>query len=85
MATTKTVPTLTRGQLMKGKALMLEIRDSEGNCVYKAYLPVREFTTGSVGFNANGKCDLCIDGEHYVQCQVGANITVVGSKELPKG
>lgn len=84
MATAKTVPSLTRAELMKGKALTIELRDSDGNTVYKGFLPVREFSTGSIGYNANGKAELCIDGQHYVQMQIGANITVVGSKELPK-
>jgi hypothetical protein len=82
--TTKTVPALTRTELLKGKPLTLELRDAEGNVVYKGYLPVREFSTSSIGYNANAKADLCIDGQHYVAVQIGANITVVGSKELPK-
>jgi hypothetical protein len=62
----------------------VEIRDSAGNTVHKSTVLVREFSTGSVGFNVNAKGDLCIDGDHYVTVQIGANITVVGSKELPK-
>ena len=80
----KTVLSLTRTELLKGKPLTLELRDQQGNVVYKGYLPVREFSTSSIGFNANSKGDLCIDGQHYVQVQIGANITVIGSKELPK-
>jgi hypothetical protein len=80
----KTVLSLTRTELLKGKPLTIELRDSEGNTVYKGFLPVREFSTSSIGFNANAKGDLCIDGQHYVQVQIGANITVIGSKELPK-
>jgi hypothetical protein len=38
----------------------------------------REFSTGSIGFNLNAK--MTINGE---LCQVGANITICGSKDLP--
>jgi hypothetical protein len=43
----------------------------------------REFSTGSFGWYVNGKAPIVVDGKS-IQCQVGINITVVGSKELPK-
>jgi hypothetical protein len=43
----------------------------------------REFSTGSFGWYVNGKASIMVDGKP-IQCQVGMNITVVGSKELPK-
>lgn len=47
-------------------------------------LDPKEFSTNSVGFNANGKVTLMISGKP-VQFQVSMNLTAVGSKEWPKG
>lgn len=44
---------------------------------------VKEFSTGSLGWYVNGKTMIEIDGK-AVSVQVGLNLTVVGSKELPK-
>lgn len=43
----------------------------------------KEFSTGSLGWYLNGKIPVEING---VPCkvQVGVNLTLVGSKELPK-
>jgi hypothetical protein len=43
----------------------------------------REFSTGSFGWYVNGKAPVTVDGKS-IQCQIGMNITVVGSKELPR-
>lgn len=43
---------------------------------------VKEFSTGSLGWFINGKISLEIDGK-MVSVQVGVNLTIVGSKELP--
>ncbi|MBI3726343.1 hypothetical protein HY251_20650 [bacterium] len=43
----------------------------------------REFSTGSFGWYVNGKASIQVDGKP-IQVQVGMNITVVGSKELPR-
>lgn len=42
----------------------------------------KEFSTGSLGWYLNGKTVVEIDGVH-VSVQIGLNLTVVGSKELP--
>jgi hypothetical protein len=44
---------------------------------------VKEFSTGSFGWNVNEKTTVEIDGK-VVAVQVGINLTVVGSKELPR-
>ena len=44
---------------------------------------VKEFSTGSLGWNTNGKITLKV-GEKNVAVQVGLNLTIVGSKDLPK-
>ena len=46
-------------------------------------LEVKEFSTGSLGFYANGKLTLDIGGVP-VKFQVGFQLTAVGSKELPR-
>ncbi|HVK13693.1 MAG TPA: hypothetical protein VM597_33410 [Gemmataceae bacterium] len=43
----------------------------------------REFATGSLGWYLNGKTVIEVNGTP-VTVQVGINLTVVGSKELPK-
>ena len=44
---------------------------------------VKEFSTGSLGWYLNGKTMIDIDGTP-VSVQIGLNLTVVGSKELPR-
>ena len=44
---------------------------------------VKEFSTGSLGWYLNGKTMIEIDGKS-VSVQIGMNLTIVGSKELPK-
>ena len=43
----------------------------------------REFATGSFGWYLNQKVPVTIEGK-VVQVQVGMNLTVVGSKDMPK-
>jgi hypothetical protein len=43
----------------------------------------KEFSTGSLGWYLNGKVAIEVDGKP-VQVQIGLNLTIVGSKELPK-
>ncbi len=45
---------------------------------------VKEFSTGSLGWYLNAKTTMRI-GEKPVNVQVGLNLTIVGSKELPAG
>ena len=45
---------------------------------------VKEFSTGSLGWYLNGKTTIEINGKP-VSVQIGMNLTVVGSKELPGG
>jgi hypothetical protein len=45
---------------------------------------VKEFSTGSLGWYLNAKVTLEVDGVR-VPVQVGLNLTIVGSKELPGG
>jgi len=43
---------------------------------------VKEFSTGSLGWYLNGKVTLKV-GDRPVTVQIGMNLTIVGSKELP--
>jgi hypothetical protein len=44
---------------------------------------VKEFSTGSMGWYLNGKTLVEVDGTP-VAVQIGLNLTIVGSKELPR-
>jgi hypothetical protein len=44
---------------------------------------VKEFSTGSLGWFVNAKTMIEVDGK-MVSVQVGLNLTVVGSKDLPR-
>jgi hypothetical protein len=44
---------------------------------------VKEFSTGSLGWYVNGKTMVDVGGK-AVNVQIGLNLTIVGSKELPK-
>lgn len=45
-------------------------------------LSPKEFSTGSFGWNTNEKYTVMIDGV-AVPCQLGINLTIIGSKEQP--
>jgi hypothetical protein len=44
---------------------------------------VKQFSTGSLGWYLNGKTTVEVNGVP-VSVQIGMNLTIVGSKELPK-
>jgi hypothetical protein len=44
---------------------------------------VKEFSTGSLGWYLNGKTMIDVGGTP-VSVQIGMNLTIVGSKELPQ-
>ncbi len=44
---------------------------------------VKEFSTGSLGWYLNGKMSIDVDGK-LVSVQIGMNLTIIGSKELPQ-
>ena len=45
-------------------------------------VPRKEFSTGSLGWYLNDKMDVTVDGVD-VKVQIGLNLTLVGSKDLP--
>jgi hypothetical protein len=45
---------------------------------------VKEFSTGSLGWNVNAKTEVTVNGRP-TKVQIGLNLTIVGSKEFPEG
>lgn len=45
-------------------------------------VPKKEFSTGSLGWYLSDKMDVTIDGVD-VKVQIGLNLTIVGSKDIP--
>jgi hypothetical protein len=74
----KTTCSITRQQFRDG-AKPVEITINGAPMLADA----REFSTGSLGWYLNGKTVIDVGGTK-VTVQVGINLTVVGSKELPK-
>ena len=69
---------ITREQFrIKAKPVKVVIDGKE----YEA--EVKEFSTGSFGWFINGKISVEVAGTR-VPVQVGLNLTIVGSKELPQ-
>ena len=69
---------ITRAQFRQNaKPLTIKIGDREYTAVPK------EFSTGSLGWYLNGKTTIEIDGV-AVSVQIGLNLTIVGSKDLPQ-
>jgi hypothetical protein len=73
----KTTCPITRGQFRaKAKAVTVMIGDQ------RLVAEVKEFSTGSLGWYLNGKTSIDLDGTP-VSVQIGLNLTIIGSKELP--
>jgi hypothetical protein len=77
MAVKTTCPVSRKEFKEKAKSLEVLI---DGN---KMIAAAREFSTGSMGWNISSKMTLMV-GDVPVTVQVGMNLTIVGSKELPK-
>lgn len=74
----KTNCPITRDQFRAAKPVKVVIND------IPHVAGVKEFATGSLGWYLNGKTTIEVDGVP-VAVQIGLNLTIVGSKELPKG
>jgi hypothetical protein len=73
----KTTCPVTRAQFRaKAKNVKVVIDGKEQEA------PVKEFSTGSLGWYLNSKINLEVDGVS-VPVQIGLSLTIVGSKELP--
>ena len=73
----KTTCPITRAQFRDAKPVEITINGSP------MLADPREFSTGSLGWYLNGKTVVDVNGTK-VTVQVGINLTVVGSTELPK-
>ena len=74
----KTICSISRGEFRaKAKAVSVTINNAP------LVAEVKEFSTGSLGWHLNGKTTIEIDGKP-VPVQIGLNLTIVGSKELPQ-
>ncbi len=74
----KTVCPITRGDFHKNaKPVTIQIGDD------RMEVEVKEFSTGSLGWYLNGKTKIDVGGVR-VPVQIGLNLTIVGSKELPQ-
>ena len=74
----KTSCPISRSEFMAhAKPVQVSINGKEYQAVAK------EFSTGSLGWNINDKVQIDIGGK-LVTVQVGMNLTVVGSKDLPR-
>lgn len=78
MAKAKTVCPITRPDF-KAHARPIEVVIND----QKMLAEVKEFSTGSLGWYLNGKASVKV-GDKLVTVQIGMNLTIVGSKELPK-
>ena len=74
----KTTCPITRGEFRSKAKPMSAVINS-----VPLQAEVKEFSTGSLGWYLNGKTSVEIDGK-MVSVQIGLNLTIVGSKELPK-
>ena len=73
----KTTCPITRGEFRaNAKPVTIKIGD------IPLQAEVKEFSTGSLGWYLNGKTMIDVGGT-LVPVQIGLNLTIVGSKELP--
>jgi hypothetical protein len=74
----KTTCPITRNDFRtKAKAVTVKVGD------VPLQAEVKEFSTGSLGWYLNGKMTIDVGGTP-VSVQIGMNLTIVGSKELPQ-
>lgn len=75
----KTVCPISRADFKtKAKPATIKFNNEEEIAV-----PIKEFSTGSLGWYLNRKIEIDVGGVK-VPVQVGLNLTIVGSKELPQ-
>ena len=79
MSATATRCPVSRKQFAdNAKGIVVTLPDGQ-----KLLLDVKQFSTGSMGWYCNGKVSVDLNGTP-VKCQVGFQLTVIGSKELPQ-
>ena len=79
-----TICTITRSMFATdAKPLKVTITNAEGKVVFEQYMSPRTFSTNGLGWNANGKAQMDVTPSTPNMLQVGVNVSIVGSKELP--
>jgi hypothetical protein len=78
-----TVCNITRSEFRTKAPSTVKVTVECQGKVHTFLAQVKEYDSGSLGFCLSDKAMLTLDGRD-VKCQVGMNITLVGSKELPK-
>jgi hypothetical protein len=76
----KTVCPVTREDFFKEAGALLVTIESANGVKREFMVSPKEFSTGSFGYNLNDKMEVKI-GSQMVKCQLGLNLTVVGSKD----
>lgn len=76
------VSPVTRKQFA-ANAKAIKVTVGEDKHAAPVYMMPKEFSTGSLGWHAQGKAVVLVDGVP-TECQVNIMYTVIGSKELPK-
>ena len=75
--------TITRQEFtQRAKPIKITLEYPDGRS-YQQYVSVKEFESGSLGWSLSDKATFTLEGRD-VKCQVGLNITAIGSKALPK-
>ena len=84
-ATAKTPCNVTRSYFhSEAKPLIVEVKDIQGNVLARVTMAPREFSTGSLGWNVSQAVHFDLTPSSPVKCQLGLNLTIANSKELPK-
>ena len=84
-ATTKTPCNVTRSYFAtEAKPLMVEVKDMDGKVLFRIPMSPREMSTGSLGWSVSQAIHLDMTPSTNVKCQLGLNLTIANSKELPK-
>jgi hypothetical protein len=78
----KTVCSITRNEFAQRAKTVKVTVEYEGKTSTFLVSP-REFESGSMGYNLSDKATFTMEGRD-VRMQLGMNITVIGSKDLPK-
>jgi hypothetical protein len=75
---------VTRDEFAKGARVLVADLRPHGDQERQAsvMLTPKQFSTGSLGWYGNTKVSVLLDGK-LVDCQVGFQVTLIGSKELP--
>lgn len=79
MATTCAI---TRAEF-RARAKTIKVTLEYDGKTYVQHVAVKEFESGSLGWSLSDKFTPCLEGRD-VKCQIGLNITAIGSKELPR-